>query len=66
MSDARWCDDKIQFARLICEIVSQVDDLDTYFAGLCASMDLSLEDLQDLFERANRVWEDAIGQAKEL
>jgi len=48
--------DKIQFARLLCEIVATQDmqsDL------LCESMDLEQNELDQLFERAHEVFEQA-------
>jgi len=52
-----WDDNRVQFARLICEIVANVDDL--HFAELCESMDLEPDQLQELFDRADEVWEAA-------
>lgn len=50
-----WEDNSIQFPRLLAEIVAtQSLDLD----ALCDSMDLSLSDLDELFERAVLDWED--------
>mgnify|MGYP007046956487 CR=1 FL=1 len=52
-----WLDNELQFARLIAEIAATVD---TDIAGpLSESMDLSLDELNELFERANTVWETA-------
>lgn len=57
MSNENWKNNEVQFARIICELVAIQDDLD--FPGLCASMDLSQEELQELFDRAHDVWEQA-------
>ena len=57
----RWLDDELQFARLISEIVATADvDLLTPLSG---SMDLSLDELSELFDRAHSVWEKAKMQA---
>ena len=50
-----WEDDRIQFARLISEIVACEESLDTI--TLCESMDLEEEELQSLFDRAEEVFE---------
>ena len=56
-----WLNDKIQFARLLCELVASghmaVDPL--LNAGLCASMDLAPRLVDELFDRAHNVWEEA-------
>lgn len=52
-----WDDNEVQFARLLCELVANVDDL--HFEEVCESMDLEPEQLQELFDRANEVWEEA-------
>lgn len=60
MSDARWYNDSLQFPRLIVEIRA-TQDLD--FQALCESMDLEEDDLDELFDRADRAWEGAKAQA---
>ena len=52
-----WKNDKLQFARLLDEIRA-TQDLSAW-TDLCASMDLDPEQVDELFERAHRVWEDA-------
>lgn len=52
-----WKDDKIQFARLLCEIVATHEKLN--IKELCESMDLEPEYIDELFDRANEVWEDS-------
>lgn len=52
-----WDNNELQFARLICELVANVDDL--HFEEVCESMDLEPEQLQELFDRADEVWEKA-------
>jgi len=52
----RWCDDSIQFPRLIAEIMAtQAID----FEALCDAMDLDVSEVNGLFDRANRAWERA-------
>jgi hypothetical protein len=50
-----WNDNPIQFARLLCEIVATQDNLN--FEVLSESMDLEVDDINELLERANEVWE---------
>lgn len=56
-ANARWNDDLVQFARLLCEIVATHSEID--YAGLCASMDLDYDEVDELFERAHNSWERA-------
>ena len=49
-----WHDDKVQFARLLCEMVANCEDLS--FPTITASMDLETEQLQSLLERAHNSW----------
>lgn len=58
----RWENDRIQFARLICEIVATHDEIDC--AALRESMDLDQSDLDALFDRANEAWEKAKRKVK--
>ena len=51
-----WNNDLIQFARLICEIRATQDTLRIDL--LCKEMDLRLDDIADLFNRAHNIWED--------
>jgi hypothetical protein len=53
----RWFDNEVQFARLICELVANVDNLE--FELVAESMDLSKKELISLYDRANAVWERA-------
>ena len=49
-----WINDAIEFPRLIAEIVATHDlNLDV----LCLEMDLDLSELNELFERAESVWQ---------
>jgi hypothetical protein len=54
MSNSRWKDDSIQFPRLIAEIIATQEKLD--IAVLCASMDITVDELDELFERAQNAW----------
>jgi hypothetical protein len=56
----KWEDDLVQFARLLCEIVATQDNLQ--IDALCESMDLLPENINELFERANVVWEKSKNQ----
>lgn len=49
-----WDDDRIQFPRLLAEILA-TQDLD--FVALGGSMDLDVADVDALFERADAAWE---------
>ena len=51
-----WGDDGIQLARLICELVAN-NDLE--LQSVAESMDLEMERVLELFERAHILWEDA-------
>ncbi len=67
-SDDRWRDDAIQFPRLIAEIAANVEGTPDEWAALCESMDISPQQLNELFERANTAWErakDAVAPASE-
>lgn len=57
-----WDNDLIQFARLLDEITGVLDDEEVrtrLMRDLMHTMDLSLEELDSLFARAERVWERA-------
>ena len=47
----------IQFARLLCEIVATQDNFDS--DALCKEMDISDIELNEIFDKAHDVWEDA-------
>lgn len=51
-----WNNDTIQFARLIAEI-NATQEID--FAALAEAMDLTIEEVGDLFDRADEAWEKA-------
>ena len=52
----KWNDDLIQFARLLCEIQA-TSTLNT--REIQESMDLDIVDIDELFERASIVWDEA-------
>lgn len=54
--DERWADDATQFPRLLDEIVA-VGLTDEQLAGLCESMDLEPERINELFDRAQAAWD---------
>jgi len=54
---SRWHNNELQFARLLCELVANVDDL--HVDEVAASMDLTREEINELFDRADSVWEKA-------
>ena len=53
-----WDNDLIQFARLLDEIGAALDEGQTkdLIIDLCRSMDLGPEDVNKLFDRAEKVW----------
>jgi hypothetical protein len=50
-----WDNDLIQFARLICEINATQENLD--WIALLKEMDITANELGELFDRAHEVWE---------
>ena len=52
-----WENNEIQFARLLCELMASNKDL--HLADTAKSMDLQLEDVSELFNRAHKVFEEA-------
>lgn len=52
-----WENDEVQFARLLCEIAACQDNLD--HQALCEAMDIDVDDLNALFDRAHKTWEEA-------
>lgn len=60
--NALWRNDKVQFARLLCELVANWhDDKEAKITirAVANAMDLNDDDINDLFDRANDVWEKA-------
>lgn len=57
-----WKNDKVQFARLLCELVANWHDdkeSKTTIRAVADAMDLSVDDINELFDRADAVWEKA-------
>jgi len=54
--NANWKNDAIQFPRLICEIADVVLRPEDY-AEIAASMDVTKEELEELFDRALAAWD---------
>lgn len=54
---SRWDNNEVQFARLICELVANCDNLGAELVA--ESMDLSHKELISLYDRAEIVWERA-------
>jgi hypothetical protein len=55
--NALWDDDKVQFARLLCELVANNEDL--HLEEVALSMDVGVNDVAEILERAVVVWEAA-------
>lgn len=55
MCDTSWNNNANQFPRLLAEIMATQDHLD--MAALAESMDLSIEEVSELFDRAQETWE---------
>ena len=53
-----WEDISIQFPRLLAEICATVDISPEDFEALKESMDLSKEEINELFDRAQEEWEE--------
>lgn len=52
----KWNDNNIQFTRLLAEIHATQNDLD--LRALAVSMDLSVDEILQLFQRAEIAWEE--------
>lgn len=57
MFDLNWYNDLIQFPRLISEISACVHISEDDWKALCESMDLTDNELNELFDRAQAEWE---------
>lgn len=57
MSNEPWTNDTIQFARLLAEISAVVDISKKDFEALAESMDLGADEINELFDRAQRAFE---------
>jgi len=56
MSNTHWQNNGVQFPRLLAEIMA-TQELD--LNSLANSMDLSVDEINELFDRANQAWEDS-------
>lgn len=54
--DENWANNDIQFPRLLAEIMATQDHID--FQYLAQSMDLTEAQVQELFDRAQKVWDE--------
>lgn len=61
----KWLDDSIQFPRLIAEITANVEISEADWTRLCDSMDLTTDEVNELFDRAGDVWDRIKDQAAE-
>ena len=52
-----WNNNEIQFARLLCELAAANESL--AIEDVARSMDLEVEEVDELFERAHEVFEEA-------
>jgi hypothetical protein len=55
--EERWKDNSIQFPRLLAEIMATCELTETMWASLCESMDITSDELSELFDRAQDEWE---------
>jgi len=57
----RWGNDTAQFARLLTEVAAALDEsqMKHLILDLAESMDLSPDEVNSLFDRAEKVWEAA-------
>lgn len=63
-----WDNDSVQFARLLGEIVAALpcDQVKRLIKDLSASMDLSVDQVNELFDRADALWVGAKGCMDQL
>lgn len=57
MSKNKWLDNSIQFPRLLAEICATCQIRKKDFESLCESMDLTKDEVNELFDRAQAEWE---------
>jgi len=55
-----WNDNAVQYPRLLAEINITIDFTEEQLNALCLSMDLTLEEIHELFNRANDEWEELL------
>ena len=63
-SDVNWNNDAIQFPRLLAELYASVDLSRKNWDALGASMDLTRDEITDIFERAQATWDDIKARTK--
>ena len=54
----KWLDNSIQFPRLIAEIAATCEISQKSIDDLCESMDLNIDEVNELFDRAHNEWEE--------
>jgi len=59
MSNAKWANNELQFARLIAEIEAAGGFTEQLVQDLCASMDLKKDQVTELIDRAQSHWDEA-------
>lgn len=64
MSNDKWSNNEVQFARLLCELEEAGAWLTSVTQHVLASMDITLEQLTELQDRATKVWDEAKEQAR--
>lgn len=57
MSDVNWNRNDIQFPRLLCEIIANWEPNKDEWKALCESMDLTEDDIVEIFQRAQWEWD---------
>ena len=58
MSDVKWKNDKLQFARLIAEIEAAGGFTESLIQALCTSMDLEKDQVTELIDRGQEFWDE--------
>ena len=58
MSDKKWADNTLQFARLIAELEAVGAITLSVMQDLCTSMDLETNQVNELIDRAQKYWDD--------
>jgi hypothetical protein len=57
MSNQNWRNNRIQFPRLLAEIMGTVEFTTKQRQALCETMDLDWSDICELFDRADEEWQ---------
>lgn len=55
-SNKNWANNAIQFPRLLAEILATVHIEEDQRQAICQSMDITSEELDELFDRAEEEW----------